>query len=555
LSAVAWVGKQDMDGLVEKYGMTYPTYHRIKVDSVIDATADIVCSVGSVGRPELAQVIREVTVRWVRRAYPDFRDELKLLLDADVDYRLRKLSFILRGASAGLSGKALEEVRKTLKEGYDALYLLRKQMRKDFDAIVRALRATVLSDEELSAVAATSGTSRKERIEKLVNELEKRGEVQLKGYFDNSLGPGIRGISDRVAAALRGTPLERPYEAFENYDMVLYPIIRHGAVDEAVLVEVVRISPDEARPPRPVPLAGTSLGHFGAFLEGDWRRNDIVCGRLDAAEVIIRQLVKDETRARPVVEEAHREIVAEALASDLQQRIVTGRLPKAVKQQALEVLADKAQLLDLFKRGKAYDLAFDGATQVRSAGRAGVVAERIVRSWALKARFPFPAVIRWGVLLVAMLGQIAIPRSLTGIVASYWARLLALVFLVIAAGGFIANQKELTGMGLKGAAVLGLLTATALVIASLIGERLARQVLRGVHWVAALAVGYAVVRAVHLPSDQLVSLAGRWWTSLDALSVKMILIVLALGMLLSVVADIVSMVRAVGRRVPFFRMR
>jgi len=67
-------------------------------------------------------------------------------------------------------------------------------------------------------------------------------------------------------------------------------------VGEAELCEVFRISPrdatsivDENAPAeKRRKLAGTALFHFGAFLNREWRQNDLMWGRLDAAERIIR---------------------------------------------------------------------------------------------------------------------------------------------------------------------------------------------------------------------------------------------------------------------------
>jgi hypothetical protein len=54
-------------------------------------------------------------------------------------------------------------------------------------------------------------------------------------------------------------------------------------------------------------LTGTALGHFGAFLQRNWRQNDILWGRLDGAERIINALLPNDeapngTRARLVKE-------------------------------------------------------------------------------------------------------------------------------------------------------------------------------------------------------------------------------------------------------------
>jgi hypothetical protein len=43
-----------------------------------------------------------------------------------------------------------------------------------------------------------------------------------------------------------------------------------------------------------VSLAIYKHSHFGAFLDAGWRRNDILYGRLDAAECLISTLLPDE---------------------------------------------------------------------------------------------------------------------------------------------------------------------------------------------------------------------------------------------------------------------
>ncbi|MFL5312809.1 MAG: patatin-like protein, partial [Myxococcales bacterium] len=262
LSADEWMATQGPGKLVEKYGIGYPAYHKFKVDSVIEAIADTVCSAGSIGRPELAQVIRDLVTAWVRKVYPSFADEQKLLLDADIDYRMRKISFVLRRAGPGRRDRVAEACR-TLKEAYDALYALRKKMREQFDVQVRALRGSVLTDTVLASFDNLRGADRAAEIGRLVASTPAVGE--LKKYLENILGPSVKDISDGASAALRVDdgeirPLREAYEEFETYDMVMYPIVRHGAVDEAVEVKVVRVSPDDIDPKRRNRLAGARLG-------------------------------------------------------------------------------------------------------------------------------------------------------------------------------------------------------------------------------------------------------------------------------------------------------
>ena len=79
----------------------------------------------------------------------------------------------------------------------------------------------------------------------------------------------------------------------------MFPIFYEASVGEAEVCEVFRTSPrdaisilDENAPAeKRRKLAGTALFHFGAFLNREWRRNDLLWGRLDAAERIVRAIL------------------------------------------------------------------------------------------------------------------------------------------------------------------------------------------------------------------------------------------------------------------------
>jgi patatin-related protein len=111
------------------------------------------------------------------------------------------------------------------------------------------------------------------------------------------------------------------YQNYDEYDRIIFPIIYGTEIGEAARVDIVRISPEDAtalineRETGCHKLAGTALGHFGAFLDPLWRRNDIMWGRLDGAERIITALLpNDRELARLLVGEAHAAIVHEAIA-------------------------------------------------------------------------------------------------------------------------------------------------------------------------------------------------------------------------------------------------
>jgi patatin-related protein len=89
------------------------------------------------------------------------------------------------------------------------------------------------------------------------------------------------------------------YLGFPYWDMLVYPVQALSGVGERDHVEVLRISPLDAtqlKPENPAQegkLKGVSLKHFSAFFRRDYRENDYLWGRLDAAERLIALLLDD----------------------------------------------------------------------------------------------------------------------------------------------------------------------------------------------------------------------------------------------------------------------
>lgn len=124
--------------------------------------------------------------------------------------------------------------------------------------------------------------------------------------------------------------LWRYFSQFDDFDQISFPILFASEVGESDVVEVLRISPEDAtslideRAERQKAngrqkLAGTALHHFGAFLDQVWRQNDILWGRLDGAERLITAMLPDpedkKVRAQ-LISEAHEAILIEELTED-----------------------------------------------------------------------------------------------------------------------------------------------------------------------------------------------------------------------------------------------
>jgi patatin-related protein len=115
--------------------------------------------------------------------------------------------------------------------------------------------------------------------------------------------------ADADFAAQAGRLVWKYYNNYDRYDFISFPIIYGTGVGEELdTVEVFRVSPEDANHLEGGrlgvgKLTGTALGHFGAFLQRNWRQNDILWGRLDGAERIISALLPgdeapDGTRAQ-----------------------------------------------------------------------------------------------------------------------------------------------------------------------------------------------------------------------------------------------------------------
>ena len=187
---------------------------------------------------------------------------------------------------------------------------------------------------ELAPMPVLDDKEYDKRAEKLLNKIGTSNFQVLRDAVVAHYRPEMAAARIAVAEKLgelpsdsrvRGTVkrLGRLYfEQFWQFDAAIFPITYGTDVGDLMEAEVVRISPEDAiaiqnesntRRPK---LAGASFGAFGAFLERVWRRNDILWGRLDAAERIISALgsaVLSKQEIDDLVREAHDMIIKEEL--------------------------------------------------------------------------------------------------------------------------------------------------------------------------------------------------------------------------------------------------
>jgi patatin-related protein len=271
--------------------------------------------------------------------------QLSMISGAEMKLRLTEKTLKACACERSMQGSVLVRARDLL----DALYAAPEQPR-----LLRALEAG------LYAIGRPNGPTGKSVWEILGDpELElttlpgksPQAVVKVKNVATHELNGS--------EATLLRCILGEHYVYFDLYDQMSFPLYHETNVGEPATVEVVRISPvdarnliDETRDARRK-LAGTAMHNFGAFLDRRWRLNDYMWGRLDGAERLIQTLLPmsdpaTATVRAELIDEAHRRILHESLVRD-----GVGKVAHLLCQAIDEVRDEEGavqRILDLIRR-------------------------------------------------------------------------------------------------------------------------------------------------------------------------------------------------------------
>jgi patatin-related protein len=268
-------------------------------------------------------------------------------------------------------------------------------------------------------------------------------------------------------------PLRYFYNRYESYDAVAFPF-GYGIADEADRVEIIRISPqdapsliDEAEPGGRKKLAGVEINHFGGFFEQAWRRNDLMWGRLDAAERIIdtlllpgsvptalrEQLLKDVQLAiiaeefstddrAPLTALMTKALLETTAAGDEQtqheaiDRLLAREQPQVI-QGAVGSTLDPETIWNYLRTDYEVDRALDRERLLNTVGRATQVTGRLLDGVSDRYRLlrkPSRWLVRGGQLIWGMV-EVSTPRTFGQIFFRYWLPVLMLMALLLIVGG------------------------------------------------------------------------------------------------------------------------
>jgi len=580
----------DVGGRAADSGVAYTAYLRLRVEQVVDDLTAALVRLGG-GRDDREDV-EALRVRVSAALADEIGDDpLEFLVRHDVRFRLRRLAFVQDCVNHLIRDDPQPEVLERLKE-------IKLELNNRFVALRTSARLTRraspgpserdLPESERAPIEwmREAAETLRPGAEQVKEILEDRGAIETGETFRRRLLRVLDVASYQLQAPLAeadlavrdylrdeqppGTRLDAYFTRFETFDMVMLPLT-YPDLEEVNPVAIVRIAPEDATnlidegkvSPDRWKLAGTALAHFGGFVDKDWRRNDLMWGRLDGAERILQALLKDRPELDGLVDEAQAAIIREELVEQDGGQL-TAQLRRSAAQRIPE-LADPLTRLEREKSEEAKLAAIAALHQVPPAtlldcvrndfkrpkdtdpkdamsvaGRAANVTSKILDAAAKKRSLPARpgfwlsrlGLLAWGVVELAV--PAGRPATLPALVFRYWAQLalllgvisilagillgvdaaqtvgwvivggtLLLLTLVWLTGALLSRPSDSEPDGLNRWWWVGLALLTAAIVALLIGAIDDSGDVRGAGWVlGAAALLTLLVALLNSPPDR-----------------------------------------------------
>ncbi len=308
-------------------GISYAAYFRLRIDEGIREFARSMVGLSWHDRDTPVSKASELLVRrLVNDRYSDSltdsatdSDEKpadkQFLVSFDVAYRIRRLVFLaaradrllrasdvaIRQVSPGATDEAIAEFRAEARWIKSTIGSIESELRK-FVPSVRSnpdpaarMRMSITRKEAERALGGSQGLATVwQRYKGELAAYADHMEAVLAEQFEIAragMEAALQIESDMSGPrkAARGA-IRRDHHRFSEYDQVMFPLqITSGVTGEVDPVQVARVSPKDtsALVSSGEKVAGARWGHFGAFFDEDWRRNDIMWGRLDTAERLV----------------------------------------------------------------------------------------------------------------------------------------------------------------------------------------------------------------------------------------------------------------------------
>lgn len=316
-------------------GFAYEAYVRLKLASVRDFVSNLITAIRGVApRSPLARMIAEVIDAWAVQSDTVFSATegetpnlesaqlkqrgpawVEFLLSFDVDYRRRRLHFLIEGQNrlyqaigqgrfTGVDRSAVDRLKRSF---YQRLDVLNRVERADFFGpatvdLVAGLFPTapsVRDAKDLQRHGRLFVERHREKLDLLVKRLA--AEIDLSSTTDDvdhllaSTDPAQWHVEARQEVLVN-------YLGFPFWDVLTFPVMTWREAGEFNEILVDRISPQDAHTLGQFSgagsLMGAGFGHFAAFFSRAYRERDYLLGRLHGADRLI-DIVCDSAELDP----------------------------------------------------------------------------------------------------------------------------------------------------------------------------------------------------------------------------------------------------------------
>jgi patatin-related protein len=485
--------------LSAQYGSAYITYHSVRLFDTTDDLAGLISSMHETAADDdLFLAVRYLVRAWRTATYSaDGNDgklpETRFLMDFDYSFRLRRAIHLLEWAR---TQPHADSTCKSLIRQITRLLRKHNQLSSVADtnplaAHLRTLAAALTWDSIKSILTPVTDDERAGRAMTMYASIP-----ALKGFAE-TIAAEWNTVFDANRKELDGcrqdAAFNERYSTFDYRDMISLAFLEGSNVSEHTETEIYRVSPADSTKTHATEqinleskLAGYKLGDFGAFLDRDFRLNDMLFGRLDAAERIVSAIFNQECD------------------EDLKQHYIE-RLRLAIIQQE----RDKGMnaLTPVLTCGLEAAKALQNHYHLAPGPQPKDSARQIAHASYILGRM-FEDDLHESGSIVSMLqtvGKIAatlvsflIPQSLGGLFLRHWLSLIALASLLLYALAFLTKQPRLEILGLYGLGVSFLLWLLAWLAGSyLTSTRVPRWFKVSVATLSAVAIISVVLSGVH----------------------------------------------------------
>jgi hypothetical protein len=302
-----------------RFGMGYGTYVRVKLNRVVETFARVINYLCNY--PEntgYAVFVRDVVHEWAKqgglfesviRPTPLQVEFLKIY---DLGYTLRRIKFVIQGVNTLYARTAPADARKRKQVDdlkammYGMIGRIRWVMGgKGIPDDLKQVTSRIFSKERIricldkGACAGDFLESYMELIQGVEGLIARHIRKELSGFGEEFLQRSHQHVERWPFGEIKMLLLR--YLGFPFWDALIYPYCIIGDVGELQQIDVFRLSPNDAvlleAGGAEAKLKGVSLGHFNAFRKLEYRENDYLWGRLDAAERMLMLIGGGDGRA------------------------------------------------------------------------------------------------------------------------------------------------------------------------------------------------------------------------------------------------------------------